>query len=218
MNSLPKQIKGVITGDIIKSRKINSSARITTLKIIENLKDELSHLGLAKIELYRGDGFQILVNNPINVLRIAILLRAKLIGYTKEMVGLKSDARVGIGIGTINYEDENIMLSDGEAFLNSGQQLDFLDKNSQMAINTSWDEVNKEFNISTKFADDVISGWSDKQARIAYLLLSQNLTQKEVAEKLDSTTQNVNKLAIAAKESLIKLYIERFEQKINEKI
>ena len=63
--------------------------------------------------------------------------------------------------------------------------------------------------MSTAFVDDIITGWSNKQAGMIYLSLRQNSAKKEVAEMSGTSIQNVRNVLSVAKESLIKKYIER---------
>ena len=160
------------------------------------------------MELYRGDSFQLLVEDPAMTAKIAILLRAGLIYHTPNKDAGMWDAKVSIGIGSIDFISNNIVTSDGEAFIYSGRQLDNMGKN-RLSIKTPWQDVNEELDVSTAFVDDIITGWSNKQAGMIYLSLRQNSAKKEVAEMSGTSIQNVRNVLSVAKESLIKKYIER---------
>ncbi|MGL5681815.1 MAG: hypothetical protein ACRDDZ_02005 [Marinifilaceae bacterium] len=208
------QIKGVITGDIINSTSLTPKQRELLIQTLRELMDSLHNMGSMQYEMFRGDSFQIIVDEPQHTLEVAILLRAGLNKSTPKESKQKWDARMAIGIGTINYTSEKVTLSDGEAFHLSGREFDQLDKKC-LAIRTPWTEANEELAVSTAFADDIISGWTSAQAQVIFISLSMQCSQKEIALEIDKTTQNVSKLLNTGKQSLIELYIQRYKQIIN---
>ena len=212
------KMKGVITGDIVQSSKIEPEKRQLLIDRIQCIAHETSKWGNVKVEIFRGDSFQALVDNVEESLKITILFRAGLLGYT-PMGSVKWDARVALGIGSIDFYKENsIVESDGEAFKNSGRGFDKLEKVDRLVLKTPWDDINDEFKISTAFVDNLMSGWTTMQARIVYLSLLSDDTQNEIAQKLHKTQQAVSKLANGGKLRLIELYLERFRQQIAIKI
>lgn len=160
------------------------------------------------MELYRGDSFQLLVDNPREAMKIAILLRAGLISHTPTKDGGLWDARIAVGLGIVDFISDKIVTSDGQAFSYSGSQLDSIGKH-RLAVKTPWGEVNEELEVSTAFVDDIITGWSTKQAGMIYLSLRENRAKKEVAELTTTSVQNVRNVLSAAKEVLVKKYIDR---------
>ena len=58
------KIKGVITGDIIGSSDIQIKYRDFLLESIRKIVDELSIIEPIKIELFRGDSFQMIIDAP----------------------------------------------------------------------------------------------------------------------------------------------------------
>ncbi|MFI3240119.1 MAG: SatD family protein [Bacteroidales bacterium] len=202
-------IKGVITGDIINSRKISDELRNRFLDIIQNLGDKLSYLSLGNIqsEIYRGDSFQILIEDVSESLKIAVLLRSKLREYDL-------DARLAIGIGNISFNNSSVVTSDGEAYINSGKCFDSIGKN-RLVILTPWDEVNEELKVSTAFADNIISKWTPTQSKVMFISISEDNIQKEIAYKMGKSVQNINKILMTARESLIKDYLNRYTQLIS---
>ena len=159
------KIKGVITGDIIDSSAIQIEYRDFLLKSIQKIAEELNVIEPLKIEFFRGDSFQMVINNPENAMQIAILLRAGLKSHTPKGCEKPWDARLSLGVGTISYHADNVVLSDGEAFQYSGRELDEMGKR-RLIVKTRWSDVNDELLVSTAFADDVISSWSVSQSRL----------------------------------------------------
>ena len=121
------------------------------------------------------------------------------------------DARISLGIGQVQFIADSIVTSDGEAFQYSGRQLDTLNKMRQrIAIKTPWNDVNEELEVSTAFVDDIIKGWSSKQAGMIYLSLKRDMPKKHVAELIGTSVQNVRNVLSSAREPLIRKYIERY--------
>ena len=208
------KIKGVITGDIIDSSAIQIEYRDFLLKSIQKIAEELNVIEPLKIEFFRGDSFQMVINNPENAMQIAILLRAGLKSHTPKGCEKPWDARLSLGVGTISYHSDNVVLSDGEAFQYSGRELDEMGKH-RLVVKTRWSDVNDELLVSTAFADDVISSWSVSQSQAAYQVLLYNTAQKEIANKLRKSAQNISKLLGKAKVNLVQMYIDRYHNLIS---
>jgi hypothetical protein len=210
------ETKAVITGDIIKSTRINPADRELLLNTIGNIVRDVEIWGNIRMEIFRGDSFQIQIDNPVKALRIAILVRTGL--RAKSPSVFRWDARIALGLGNIYFEkNESVVESDGEAFHNSGWEFDKLGRSRSMAIKTPWTDLNDEFAVNTAFADDVIMNWTVTQAQVIYPLLLTSKTQKELAVGLDKTSQAISKLLIGGKANLIELYLNRYELLIKNK-
>jgi hypothetical protein len=159
--------------------------------------------------MYRGDSFQIVVDKAEQTLSVAIALRSKLKASTPEGND-PWDARVSIGIGEITFESGHVVTSDGEAFRLSGRAFDNLGKKKLIML-TPWPELNTAMEVNTKFADEIISSWTARQARVVYHSILSLKIQKEMAEELDMTRQNFNYHWGMSKAQLILDYIEYFK-------
>jgi hypothetical protein len=74
------------------------------------------------VDVFRGDGWQILIVNPAFSLRTALYVRAFVKAHAPAP---KMDARLSIGIGPIDYvPDGRVSAGDGPAFRLSGKLLD----------------------------------------------------------------------------------------------
>lgn len=210
-------IKGVITGDIIDSTQIEAKDRELLLTTLRNIVNDAERWSEIRLEIFRGDSFQLIVNNPIEALRVAIFIR---VGLQKSSpTSTKWDARIALGIGAITFDQErSVIESDGEAFRNSGREFDELGKSKRLAIKTPWEEFNREFKVNTTFADELISSWTILQAQAIYLSLLTEKTQKELATELDKSPQAFSKLMIGAKVYLIDLYLKRYEEVMTTKM
>lgn len=205
-------IKAVITGDIVQSTHTNVTDRDRLLNVIKETIKALENESLLRYDIYRGDSFQIELSSPQWALRGALLVRAALLKNSPDY--LRWDARISVGLGKVEYESLNrVAESDGEAFWYSGRELDALGKTKRLVLKTAWDEINDEFKVSTAFVDDIVSQWTIAQADVMYeWLLDEQITQREIAQKLHKTPQAVSKALASAKASLIGLYLDRYQQ------
>lgn len=209
---------GVITGDIVDSTEILSSGnRDRLLDILHSTISNVNTLAIAnaRIEIYRGDSFQIITDNAKATVWTAIALRSAL--TANSGANLRWDARMGLGIGKGEFITDSVVESDGEAFRLSGQAFDMLDKNSRMCIITPDDDFNDELSVSTNFADDIVSGWTQAQASVVYpLMMAEHTSQKDLAEIIGKTQQTISKLLLNAKAGNIIKYANRFRRKVSD--
>ena len=129
------------------------------------------------------------------------------------------DARIAIGIGSVDFISNKIIESDGQAFLLSGTTLDSL-KNTdiRLKIASPWEEVNAELKVECSFADAVISEWSFQQAEAFYWHLLENKTQQELAEKFSIKQPSLRKRLVTGKVDCIDILRKRFENLILSKL
>lgn len=204
------EIKAVITGDIVRSEQIALDKRDLLIQVLHQIVEDLQNKSPMQMELFRGDSFQIVVDSPEMSLEVASMIRAGLKSNTPKDSKTEWDARISIGIGTIEYQGDRIVTSDGEAFKLSGRGLDTMEK-SRLTINTCWQEVNGELDAGLAFVDDLITGWSVNQSKAVYLSVGKGLSQANIANSIAKSQQNVSKTLTSAKESLLVRFVTRFE-------
>lgn len=210
-------LKGIITADIIGSTSIDADARGELPELINQLTDELQEVSQIQVEIFRGDSFQVMVQDVEKTPLVAVLLRA---GLRKSELRSKTknlDARMAIGIGKVSYINEKITLSDGEAFILSGREFDELGKR-KLSILTPSEDVNAELRVETAFLDDVISHWTRQQSECIYNALLTNAKQYQLASDDNTSRQNVGKKLSAAKERLVRMYLDRVSFLIRERL
>jgi len=209
-------MKGVITGDVVGSTKINDFGKLP--KLINDLITEISLCCTkCKVEISRGDSFQVLVEDPKQALLVALLIRA---GFRKSSIDLGNkdlDVRLSVGIGEVSYMDEKIGQSNGEAFILSGHGFDNLTKAQRLSVQTFSESINSELKVETAFVDDIVSNWTHLHGEIMYQALLTDTTQCELAKKLGTSQQNTCKRLRCAKEKLVRLYLNRFSSLIIDK-
>lgn len=168
----------------------------------------------ANFEIYRGDSFQIVTHTKW-ALTAALMIRAKLI--SQSLIKNKGwDARISIGIGSVNNFGKKISESHGEAFLLSGRGLDEMHKkNNRLNISFPSLRANRSLEISTMFADDIVSGWSGYSAETAYYFWHHNESQIQLAKRLGKSQPTINKRMFTAKLGLLKKYIKYVDEVID---
>lgn len=157
----------VINGDIINSRKlINQELWIKILKEILNEYGKTPK----NWEIFRGDSFQLELNNPEEALLVA--LRIKALIRSIEVVKDKSritpiDVRIAIGIGEKDYDANRISESNGSAFVNAGEKFETLKKEKiTLAVQSPFPRFDAEMNLYLKLALIQMDSWSISSAEL----------------------------------------------------
>lgn len=209
-------VYGVLTGDITSSSKTNRAALLKDLKeILSQIASVQRKEGVkSNFELYRGDSFQGIVAKPEEALKYALLIRSHL---KKANSTTDRDARVAIGVGTINFPSSNVAEADGEAFRNSGPLLDTMKNGVRIKLHTPWKEVNEEMEVAFVLADTIIKRWTIPQAEVITQILG-NSTQSEIAEQLGISQSAVNQRLKAAHWEAIEKLLDRFQELITKSI
>lgn len=203
----------VITGDIINSRSvINQDLWLIPLKESLNFitKDD------SKYEIFRGDSFQVEVEDITESFKKAIYIKACI----KSIKGF--DVRLAIGIGTKTFEGVTISESNGPAFQNSGGLLEFMKRNkinlrikADSIKSYGYYEFNENFNLYFKFASVIMDNWTVNSAEAVKYLMetdygNQNLIAKKIGISQDAVSKRLKRANIDELLELNALY----EQKV----
>jgi hypothetical protein len=199
----------VLTGDIINSRKSTPGIWL------EALKSELNLVGQSPEywETKSGDTFQLLIDDPVNALLIAIKLKAAI----KTIKPL--DGRLAIGIGDMTYQSQRIMESNGSAFIHSGEKFEVLKKEKQtLAVKTSWPDFDTIINLCLRLGLVFMDKWSFKSAEIVNLrLMHPQVSQEELGLIHGNLKQNAvsSRLTRAHFDEIMEIN-ELYKNKLNE--
>lgn len=157
----------IITADIINSRTVvNQEIWITPLKKL------LAKYGSTpqKWEIYRGDYFQIEIDEPQEALLLALKIKALIKSIHVDKEGKKAnsiDVRMAIGLGTKEYTADRISESNGTAFINSGEKFEKLKKEkTTLAIQSSFPDFDYEMNLYLKLAIIQMDAWTVNSAAL----------------------------------------------------
>lgn len=205
-------MKGVITADVVGSTQIKTEDRGELPALIHELIGEIAQCRpelKLQVDIFRGDSFQVWVEKPECALLVALLLRAGLRMSALRAGEQQLDARISVGIGDVAYRDAQVSQSDGEAFVLSGRGFDQLGKQQRLMVQTPSETANEELRVETAFVDDIVSNWSALHSKIMYQALLREMSQGELAEKNNTSQQNVRKRLEKAKAKLIRMYLDR---------
>lgn len=171
----------VITGDIINSKKNKNNQWLTLLK------KELNKIGKTpKVwEIYRGDSFQVIVQDPSGALEAAIKIKATLRSIEN------TDVRMAIGLGKRTYNAARVTESNGSAFVHSGEKFEILKQEKQnIAIKSDWDIFDKEMNLYLKLCLISMDRWTTNAAESVKIAMEHPLKLQQELGKMLGIKQN----------------------------
>lgn len=218
--------KAIITGDLIDSTRIEILQRVYFIKQFE---EELNHLAkdfAMRSEIYRGDSFQSIIEEPINALKIALLQKTFIRSFNvssghkmnssipEKEIGLPIslfDVRIAIGIGEVEVLTDKLASSSGEAFHLSGQLLDKMKNKKQTIGIATGDKFNEELETEFILLDTIISKTTALQCVVIYYKLL-DYTEHQIAKKLNIGQSAVNQRSISGNWNAIESMLKRFEK------
>lgn len=197
----------VITGDIMNSQDAEPE------HWLPKLKELFAEWGStpSNWEIYRGDEFQL--KCELNeVFWKALTIKS----FIKRFENL--DVRISIGIGEEQYSSEKITESNGTAYVNSGRLLNEIKNDGKtLAIKTPNEGLNADFNILFKWSSLDFDAWTGAVSETVYLLMmDKNLTQDDLAKKLNISQSSVSQRIKRANFDLILETDKYFRKKIAE--
>lgn len=214
----------IINGDLINSTGVKSEYLEW---LVDNFQTSLKLWDgdyRMKSEVTRGDSFQCLVNNTANALRAALIQKTYLKSITYSDINANSrrkkkskhneisfDARIAIGIGDLDFLNENLATSNGKAFELSGKLLDKMKSRKQTIGITTLDNYNDEFQVSFTLLDALLSKLTSSQCEVINLKLL-GYTEKEIADIIKINQAAVNQRSTAGNWNAIDTLIQRFEK------
>jgi len=210
--------RAVLTGDVVDSSKLKLAERRRLTEALNNVFGKFNvksknELGLkVGFEWFRGDGFQGVVEDPAEALRLALVIRTYLQGkviFASQT--RKTDARIAIGIGKITFKAASLSESDGEALQFSGRLLDSMKKlPNRIALKSTRLTLDEEINVSCVLLEDIITKWTAPQAEVIYYKLL-NYKEVMIAELLNIKQPTVNQRAKAASWLAVERLLQRYQ-------
>lgn len=202
------KLVSVITGDLVQGRTHDRLLLLTLLKQALILAEQ--RYNNTQFEIFRGDGFQAMIHNPAESMEVAIYLRSILQAGTEH---LKTDARISIGIGSIEHPADSLGESDGEAFRRSGAGLDRMKEEERLRISSPWSSFDEEFYLHCRVIEHLTNGWSREQAEAVRGMIEKN-TQTGLSKKLGISQSAVHGRIKSSSWHLLNLIIERYKTEI----
>jgi len=190
MIAVDKRIYSVITGDVVKSAKIENYG--------ESLEEVFSQ-------------FEFLLKSP------SLSLRASLYIYTK-LISLKVPVpvRMAIAIGKIDdLPGDRVSTGEGEVFRLSGSNLAEMKKYQRISFGATNGVIGRDVDSLFRGAMDLLSalliGLSPAQAEVIWYKLK-GYTQNEIAGRTGRKQQSVSDILIAGQWRNIRGFLETFEE------
>ena len=153
----------VLTGDLIGSRK---AGQLATDHAIAAIADTAGQMG-APFTRYRGDGWQVLLVQPEQSLRFALIVTARLRALHAPLT------RYAIGIGEIATDRApSLGAETGKAFVISGETLDQMPKRVEFAIASTTRRLREMTSAAARLADQVARKWTPQQAEAMVMALA----------------------------------------------
>jgi hypothetical protein len=181
-------IHAVLTGDLIKSRKADATALSVAFDV---LRDAAADFGQAwdsdlRFTRYRGDGWQVVLQDPGLVLDALLFFAARLRARSPAI-----ETRISAGIGAVtSIGTADLADATGPAFFISGDHLETMSRKRKLAIAGSG--IGAAQAAIVDLAEHIASGWTPAQAEAVALSLDMNASNHEtIAESLGVTRQAV---------------------------
>ncbi|MGQ7242876.1 hypothetical protein ACUN9V_05365 [Salinicola sp. V024] len=197
---------GVLSGDIVASRDITDKRKLRRAMDtgLGRLETMLGAVGMR----FRGDAFQLAIPRPQDALIAAVIMRASLIEHSPSRQQMW-DARIAVGIGESEMPIlDNFVDADGEAFVRSGQGLDDISSRGHQRLGLFITPPQPDLELLVRFADDIISHWSHNAAEVVRFSLTTDLSQSELARRLERSQPTVNRRLSAARWTLIRDFLD----------
>lgn len=185
----------LLTGDIINSRELTDQNEWIApfKKLMQNWGTSPEHW-----EIFRGDSFQVEISDPKESLLAALQIKALMKSLANPDAKKRSsavDVRIAIGIGAKTYTAARISESNGEAFILSGEKFEHLKSEMiTLAVNSPWEEWNKEINLYLKLATIQMDSWSISSGELMLeILTNPDQKQAQLGEILQINQNSVSK-------------------------
>ena len=164
----------VLTCDITNSTTLNDIERRNLNDRIKCFVENTTKENEAEYLLYRGDSLQGVVSDTSKALKHAIYLKAYIKAFKKanSQRTTEVDIRISIGIGSIDFQGNSLLDSDGEAFQNSGRVLDTMKKKGRTLMLTTSDvSTNTKWDVILTLMEDVLEQWTILSAEVIWRLI-----------------------------------------------
>ena len=209
INNTVKPYTAVLTGDVSGSQSFSDEDFRTILAALRQHLSNYARQYDGYFDIYRGDAFQLAVNQPRYCMHIALGLRLALKAHTPSV-----DVRISVAVGEAHFRPKEVKTGTGEAFVLSGRGLDKI-KSNYLAFYSSNTELENKTQLLTRFADTQVSGLTQTQSEtlLAYLQAADK-SHENIAALLNKNRSNVSRILNASNYKLVVEYLDYMEQAI----
>ncbi len=183
MKVTAKKKYAVITGDIVDSSKLPKAQRQALPGLIAKASQESRKAFPDAVPLaadvFRGDGWQLLVSDPVRSLRVGLFFRACLRSASERGRGL--DTRLAIAVGSVDFVRERVSQGDGEAYRLSGRALEAMPRKQRLLLAISGAKDAQALTVIVRLIDVLAQRWTGRQA-LAVRAALRGLTHEKIAK------------------------------------
>ena len=208
----------VITGDLYRS-STGYDRGLPYVKSMESMLRKISDDSaflVRKIDVFRGDFFQITLHEPTTIFEVSVYIRSFLIALTEEN-GIKYDARLSLSYSETNSSvgiDSKSYFE--EAYIISGKNLDFMEKDVMMEFNSSIRSWHHSFHGAVRLLDFMVGSLSKPQAEVlSWAIRNKGIQIPEIALDTKKSQQNIHKLINRGGIKNIMSFLEFSKEQIN---
>lgn len=206
--------QAIITGELAESAKMKQELLGRIPDLIRSSCQEVNmQLGpdeQLEFEIIRMDQFIAKSRSPVTSLRALLLLASQFRYSTYRALNIRTELKMSLAIGPVEFEQNQLRESDGTAFRTSAHSLEGMKRNQRLTVKTTGDSVNEELEVACTFMDILIHDWSDEQAEAVFLSLT-GMNQTQISEALSISQPAVNRRLKAAHLDAIVKFIGRYE-------
>lgn len=207
-----------ISADIVSSTSLSIGETVALKKRVSDLFVSLS----AKFQgfwgrLIKGDYIECVVPDPLEALRVALLLKALVksldVIHTKEKkLFISYGVRIAIGIGSMRIIDRKEDIMDGDAIYRSGRNLAKMGVPGKgtMTIDIYDSRLRSSLRTVALLVDAIMNDATRRQSEVLYYKLL-SLSEKEIASIMGMKQSAVNQHSTAAKWYCIEAALKYFE-------
>lgn len=201
----------VLTGDIVKSGQIQPAEYDKLLYQLDQVLRTICSQLNAQYVIYRGDSFQLLLQEKELAVHQALLIFLTL-------KAVNTNIRISIGLGEVSNLRSDIKSATGPAFTLSGTELDRF-KDHVLKVSSYHKTLQAILDTPVKLADKLISQLSARQAEILlHYLTAQDKSHKELAIALNTSRVNITKLLNQANYQLMLDFLDFCKHHIKEQL
>jgi hypothetical protein len=213
-----KPYYSIISGELAHSNKVPRDllAKIpdiirSSLQAVNKHKDRADRIDF---EIIRMDEFLAMIETPQTALHSILMFASQFRYETYKELGIRTELRLSMSVGPIEYARKELRESDGTAFREAAAGLRVMKRNQRLSITTQESAINDEFKVSCGFMDILIHNWSDEQAEALFHCLS-GKNQVKISEELNISQPAVNRRLKAANWDATERFIKRYETLIH---
>lgn len=201
----------VMTGDLVNSGQLGEDNIARAFAELEKCADQQAQWYGTPLHFtrHRGDGWQVVLYQPMNAVRTALAFRAAL-----KALGDAFDSYIGIAEGPVAHEvGPDLNQETAEVFVKSGEALEEL-KATKTTVRMVHDSLGM-IDAAIIFADRLAQDWTPAQAQAIAMMLGPDgpITYSETADKLGKSRQAVTKALKAAGIDHLTLALETIDRR-----